>query len=42
MKKTLKIFLWSIVIFVIAAVGGFVIWASNPLGPGEQALSVLE
>ncbi len=42
MKKTLKIFLWGIVTFIIAIVGGFIFWASNPLGPGEQALSALE
>ena len=42
MKKLLKRILLAFGILFLVATAGFVIWASNPLGPGEAALSALQ
>jgi len=42
MKFKFRYVLIGLGLALLLAVGGFVIWASNPLGPGEQALAALE
>lgn len=42
MKSKFRYILISLVVILLLAIGGFVIWAANPLGPEEQALAALE
>jgi pimeloyl-ACP methyl ester carboxylesterase len=42
MKFKLQYVLLGFGIVLLLAIGGFVIWAANPLGPGEHALAALE
>jgi hypothetical protein len=42
MKFKFRYVLIALVAVLLIAIGGFVIWASNPLGPGEQSLAALE
>ena len=42
MKFKFRYILIALVVVLLLAVGGFVAWASNPLGPGEQALAALD
>jgi dienelactone hydrolase len=42
MKSALKRWWWLILLVPLALVAGFVIWASNPLGPMPEALAALE
>jgi len=42
MKLRFRTVLISLVAVLLLAVGGFAVWAANPLGPGERALSALE
>ena len=42
MKFKFRYALIALVVILLIAVGGFMIWASNPLGPGEQSLAALE
>jgi len=42
MKFKFRYVLLSLVAVVLLSVGGFIVWAANPLGPGEQALVALD
>ena len=42
MKFKFRYVVIGLVVIFLLAVGGFVVWAENPLGPGEQALIALE
>ncbi len=42
MKLRFRTVLISLVAVLLLAVGGFVVWAAKPLGPGEPALGALE
>ena len=42
MKFKFRYVLIAFIAILLSAVGGFVIWAANPLGPGELALEALE
>lgn len=42
MKLRFRAILIGLMVVLLLAVGGFVVWAANPLGPGEQALGALE
>ena len=42
MKFKFRYVLIVLVVILLLAVGGFVVWAANPLGPGEMALDALE
>lgn len=42
MKFKIRYVWFGLAVIVLLAVGGFVIWAVNPLGPEEQALAALE
>jgi len=42
MKFKFRYVFIGLVVILLLAVGGFVIWAENALGPGEQALAALE
>ena len=42
MKLRFRYVLIGLAAILLLAVGGFVVWAANPLGPGEQALAALE
>lgn len=42
MKFKFRYILIGLGVILLLAVGGFVVWAANPLGPGEQARAALE
>jgi hypothetical protein len=42
MKFKFRYVLVTFVVILLLAVGGFVIWAANPLGPGERSLAALD
>jgi hypothetical protein len=42
MKFKFRYVLIALVVILFLAIGGFVIWAANPSGPGELALAALE
>ena len=42
MKFKFRYVLIGLGVILLLAVGGFVVWAANPLGPGEQARTALE
>ena len=42
MKRILKRWWWTIFLVPILAIAGFVIWASNPLGPMPEAIAAMQ
>ncbi|GAB4421872.1 MAG: alpha/beta hydrolase [Anaerolineales bacterium] len=42
MKFNFRKILLALLVVLLLVVGVFVVWASNPLGPGEQAMAALE
>jgi hypothetical protein len=42
MKLKFRYVLIAVIVILMFVVGGFVVWAANPLGPGELALAALE
>jgi dienelactone hydrolase len=42
MKLRFRYVLIGLTAILLLAIGGFVVWAANPLGPGEHALAALE
>ena len=42
MKFKFRYVVFSLVIVLLLTIGGFVVWAENALGPGEQAMAALE
>ncbi len=42
MKRFVKIALLSLLVLLLAAIGGFVVWAETPARPGPAALAALE
>jgi len=42
MRFKFRYILITLIVIVLLAIGGFVVWAENSLGPGKQALAALE
>ncbi len=42
MKFNFRYVFIGLAVILLAVLGGFVVWAMNGLGPGEQALAALE
>ena len=42
MKQWLRRLLWLILLILLLAVGGFVVWGQTPLGPMDEALAALK
>lgn len=42
MKFKFRYILIAFILILFLAMGGFVVWAANPLGPGERSLAALE